>query len=84
MKEMAAVKPRQVTYIAPPDAKGDQVLQPRIENGVKVFDLEASVIRWNILPDEAVDAYAYNHQVPGPRLQMTEGDHVRFNFHNNL
>ncbi|MFX8832945.1 hypothetical protein ABTM77_20745, partial [Acinetobacter baumannii] len=53
MRDMAAVKPRQVTYIAPPDAKGDQVLQPRIENGVKVFDLEASVIRWNILPDEA-------------------------------
>lgn len=84
MKDMAAVKPRQVTYIAAPDAKGDQVLQPRIENGVKVFDLEASIIRWNILPDVAVDAYAYNHQVPGPRLQMTEGDHVRINFHNNL
>jgi FtsP/CotA-like multicopper oxidase with cupredoxin domain len=84
MKDMAAVKPRQVTYTAPPDAKGDQVLQPRIENGVKVFDLEASIIRWNILPDVAVEAYAYNHQVPGPRLQMTEGDHVRINFHNNL
>ncbi|MFX8079176.1 hypothetical protein ABTK74_20535, partial [Acinetobacter baumannii] len=26
MRDMAAVKPRQVTYIAPPDAKGDQVL----------------------------------------------------------
>ena len=84
MKDMAAVKPRQVTYIAPRDAKGDQVLQPRIENGVKIFDIEASIIRWNILPDVAVDAYAYNHQVPGPRLQMTEGDHVRINFHNNL
>jgi FtsP/CotA-like multicopper oxidase with cupredoxin domain len=84
MKDMAAVKPRQVTYTAPPDVKGDQVLQPRIENGVKVFDLEASIIRWNILPDVAVEAYAYNHQVPGPRLQMTEGDHVRINFHNNL
>ncbi len=84
MKDMAAVKPRQVTYTAPRDANGDQVLQPRIENGVKVFDLEASIIRWNILPDVAVDAYAYNHQVPGPRLQMTEGDHVRINFHNNL
>jgi manganese oxidase len=65
MKDMAAVKPRQVTYITPPDAKGDQVLQPRVENGVKVFDLEASIIRWNILPDVAVEAYAYNHQVPG-------------------
>jgi len=84
MKDMAAVKPRQVTYIAPRDAKGDQVLQPRIENGVKVFDLEASIIRWNILPDVAVEAYAYNRQVPGPRLQLIEGDHVRINFHNAL
>ena len=66
------------------DARGDQVLEPRIERGVKVFDIETSIIRWNILPDVSVEAYAYNHQVPGPRLQMTEGDHVRINFHNNL
>jgi FtsP/CotA-like multicopper oxidase with cupredoxin domain len=84
MKDMAAVKPRQVSYAAPPDAKGDQVLQPRIENGVKVFDIEASIIRWNILPDVAVEAYAYNRQVPGPRLHVTEGDHVRINFRNAL
>ncbi len=84
MKDMSAVKPRQVTYTAPPDAKGDQVLQPRIENGIKVFDIEASIIRWNILPNVAVEAYAYNRQVPGPRLQLTEGEHVRINFHNAL
>jgi len=84
MRDMAAVPPRQVGYVAPPDAKGDQTLVPRLENGTKVFDIEASVIRWNILPDVAVEAYAYNHQVPGPRLQLTEGDHVRINFRNNL
>ena len=82
MKDMAAVKPRQVTFEAAPDAKGDRVLQPRIENGVKIFDIEASIIRWNILPDVAVEAYAYNRQIPGPRLQLTEGDHVRINFRN--
>ena len=84
MKDMAAVPPREVSYVAPPNARGDQVLQPRNENGVKVFDIEASVIRWNILPDVAVEAYAYNRQVPGPRLQLTEGDQVRINFHNAL
>lgn len=84
MKDMAAVRPRRVGYKAPPDARGDRVLEPRIEDGVKVFDIEASIIRWNILPDVAVDAYAYNRQVPGPRLQLTEGDHVRINFHNAL
>jgi len=84
MKEMAAVNPRQVVYKAPADARGDNVLKPRIENGIKVFDIEASIIRWNILPDVSVEAYAYNRQVPGPRLQLTEGDHARINFRNSL
>ena len=84
MREMSAVRPREVSYRAPADARGDRLLEPRIENGVKVYDIEASVIRWNILPDVAVDAYAYNRQVPGPRLQVTEGDHVRINFRNRL
>ncbi|MCP1845949.1 hypothetical protein ACVIHI_008588 [Bradyrhizobium sp. USDA 4524] len=84
MKDMAAVMPRDVSYRAAADARGDRVLQPRIENGIKIFDIEASIIRWNILPEVAVDAYAYNRQVPGPRLELTEGDHVRINFHNAL
>jgi hypothetical protein len=84
MRDMAAVDPRIVAYTAPADAKGDQILAPRIENGVKVFDLDASVIRWNILPRVHVDAYAINRQVPGPRLELTEGDHVRINFTNHL
>lgn len=78
MKDMAAVKPRQVTCIAPKGAKGDQILQLCMEKGVKIFDVETYVERWNILPDVAVKAYACNRQVPGPRL-LTEGD-VRINF----
>lgn len=84
MKDMAAVPPRSVTYEAPSNARGDISLAPRIENGTKVFDIEASVIRWHILPDVTVAAYAYNRQIPGPRLELTEGDHVRINFRNNL
>ena len=37
---MAAVDPDAVRYTAPADARGDQTLEPRIEDGVKVFDLE--------------------------------------------
>ena len=84
MRDMSAIHPRKVSYSAPANAKGDQPLQPRIENGLKIFDLEASVIRWNILPSVTVEAYAYNRQIPGPRLQLTEGDRVRINFRNNL
>lgn len=84
MKDMAAVDPLSVSYRAPVDARGDQALAPRIENGVKVFDLVASVIEWNILPYERVMAYAFNDQVPGPRISLTQGDRVRINVTNQL
>ena len=84
MRDMAAVDPGAVSYRAPADARGDQPLEPRIENGVKVYDLETSEIQWNILPYERVLAYAFNRQVPGPRITVTEGDHVRFNVTNHL
>lgn len=84
MVDMAAVDPNDVAYTAPTDARGDQPLEPRIEDGVKVFDLETSVIEWNILPDTKVMAYAINSQVPGPRLRVVEGDAVRINVTNRL
>ena len=84
MREMSAVDLRNVRYRAPADAAGDRALEPRIENGVKVFDLETSVIQWNILPYARVAAYAYNGQVPGPRIRVTEGDRVRVNVRNLL
>ena len=84
MRSMGAVHPRKVTYEAPADARGDRPLESRTEDGVKVFDIEASVIRWHILADETVEAFAYNRQIPGPRLQVTQGDRVRINFRNGL
>ena len=84
MRDMAAADPRLVTYEAPAAARGDRPLAPRMEGTVKVFDLDASVIRWNILSWKTVTAYAINRQVPGPRLELTEGDHVRINFTNHL
>ncbi|WP_233208383.1 multicopper oxidase family protein [Pollutimonas subterranea] len=84
MRNMAAIAPLLVAHTAAQDAQGDTALEPRIENGVKVFDLEASVVRWNILPDVQVEGYAFNRQIPGPRLRVTEGDRVRINVTNKL
>jgi FtsP/CotA-like multicopper oxidase with cupredoxin domain len=84
MRDMAAVNPDEVSYTAARDARGDRPLQPRLERDVKVFDLETSVIKWSILDDKQVMAYAFNRQVPGPRLRITEGDRVRINVTNNL
>lgn len=84
MRDMAAVHPRDVTASYSIEDQGDTVLAPKLDQGVKVFDLTASVIRWQILPDKYVDAYAFNGQVPGPRLELTEGDRVRINVTNRL
>ena len=84
MRDMSAVDPDLVSYEAPADARGDTTLEPRIEARVKVFELNASVIGWNILDYEQVDAYAFNRQVPGPRIEVTEGDRLRIVVSNDL
>ncbi|MGX9574390.1 DUF4396 domain-containing protein [Mesorhizobium sp. f-mel] len=84
MLDMAAVHPRLITASHGLEVRGDRELQARMENRVKVFDLETSVIRWAILPDVKVDAYAINGQVPGPRLHIRQGDRVRINVTNRL
>ncbi len=84
MLDMAAVDPHQVSARYTLDAHGAQVLEPRLEAGVKVFDLTTSVIRWQILPNVFVDAYAFNGQVPGPTLRFRQGDHVRIHVTNHL
>jgi FtsP/CotA-like multicopper oxidase with cupredoxin domain len=63
---------------------GNQPLTPRVENGVKTFDLKASVVQWEVSPERMVQAWAYNDMVPGPIFRVKEGDRVRVNFTNNL
>jgi FtsP/CotA-like multicopper oxidase with cupredoxin domain len=84
MLDMAAVDPRDVVARLGLDARGDRDLTPRLEGNVTVFDLETSVIQWTILPGITVDAYAFNGQVPGPRLHFRQGDRVRINVTNRL
>ena len=84
MLDMAAVDPRDVTATYDLNKRGAQPLAPRIEHGVKVFDLETSVIRWQVLPDVSVNAYAFNGQVPGPTLRFRQGDRVRIDVTNRL
>jgi FtsP/CotA-like multicopper oxidase with cupredoxin domain len=84
MIDMAAVNPRQVVHAYGLEAHGDRELAPHIEDGVRVFALETSVIRWTILPGVAVNAYAFNGQVPGPRIRFRQGDRIRINVTNRL
>jgi hypothetical protein len=84
MLDMAAVDPRDIVAKYDLAARGAHEMQPRIENGVKVFDVETSVIRWTILPGVTVDGYAFNRQIPGPTLRFHQGDRVRINVRNHL
>ena len=64
--------------------KGNMLLEPKIERGVKVYDITASKIQWETKPGTKVEAWAYNGQVPGPQIRVREGDRVRLVFHNQL
>jgi FtsP/CotA-like multicopper oxidase with cupredoxin domain len=71
-------------FPAPTEGKGNQPLAPRVENGVKIFDLETSIVQWEVEPGRKVEAWAYNGQVPGPQIRVREGERVRINLRNGL
>ncbi len=71
-------------FPAKTEGKGNQLLAPRIEKGVKCYDLTASVIQWETEPGKRVEGWAYNGQVPGPMIRVKEGDRVRLTLTNNL
>jgi FtsP/CotA-like multicopper oxidase with cupredoxin domain len=64
--------------------KGNQLLEPKIVKGVKVYEITASVIQWETAPGQKVEAWTYNEQVPGPTIRVKEGDRVRMILHNKL
>jgi FtsP/CotA-like multicopper oxidase with cupredoxin domain len=69
---------------AGPDARGGQRLEPTVRDGIKEFELNTGIVRWNILPDVEVGAYAYNGQVPGPLIRVQPNDRVRMRVRNEL
>ena len=56
----------------------------RMEDGVKVFEITAEHVRTEFLPGRAVDAWGFNGSMPGPTIEVDEGDHVRFVVRNAL
>ncbi|MBI3950878.1 MAG: copper oxidase [Acidobacteria bacterium] len=55
-----------------------------MENGVKVFHLVAEVVKREFLPGKVFDVWGYNGSMPGPTIEVNEGDRVRIIFHNKL
>ena len=55
-----------------------------MEGGVKVFRLTAEVVKTKINPMKEIFAWGYNGSVPGPTIEVNEGDRVRILFQNRL
>lgn len=66
------------------ETKGGQDLPFTLDGEVRVFELTAQPVLWNINPDTQATAWTYNGTVPGPLIRVTEGDRVRVRFTNNL
>jgi FtsP/CotA-like multicopper oxidase with cupredoxin domain len=64
--------------------KGNQLMQPKLVGGVKVYELTARAIQWETSPGVKVSAWTYNDQLPGPQIRVREGDRVRVVLKNEL
>lgn len=80
----AAHEARVKAFPAKTKGLGAQVIQPKLVGGVKGFDLTAAQIQWEVEPGMSRTAFAYNGQVPGPTIRVTEGDKVRIVLKNQL
>ena len=80
----AAHEARVKAFPAKTAGLGAQPISPRVEGGVKVFELTAEAIQWEVEPGIIRQAFAYNRQVPGPTIRVTEGDRVRVVLLNRL
>lgn len=56
-----------------------------LDNGVKVFQLSAEVVKTQLIPGmKEMYGWGYNGSVPGPTIEVNEGDRVRVILHNKL
>jgi FtsP/CotA-like multicopper oxidase with cupredoxin domain len=55
-----------------------------VESGVKVFRLVAEPVKAEFVPGKVFDVWGYNGSMPGPTIEVNEGDRVRVVFENHL
>lgn len=79
-----AMHDRTAAFPAKTEGVGAQFMQPEIVNGVKVFNLTAKVVQWEVEPGKKVEAWTYNSVAPGPTIKVSVGDKVRLALKNDL
>ena len=85
--ETFSTSPSRVRAIVPRD--GDAANPPLLVNISKLpktveVNLTAAVTTLSLQPGIKSEVFAYNGHVPGPTLDVREGDHVIIHFRNNL
>ena len=55
-----------------------------LQDGVKIFHLVAEPVKRDFIPGKTFDVWGYNGSMPGPTIEVMEGDHVRILFRNKL
>ena len=53
-------------------------------DGVKEFHLVAEVVKTQLTPERAMSAWGYNGSIPGPTIEVNEGERFRVVFENRL
>jgi FtsP/CotA-like multicopper oxidase with cupredoxin domain len=59
-------------------------LEPTIQGGVKEFHLIAEPVKREFLPNLVMDVWGFNGSMPGPTIEVTQGDRVRVIVENRL
>ncbi|HEV3163377.1 MAG TPA: copper oxidase [Isosphaeraceae bacterium] len=59
-------------------------LGSRLNNGVKEFHLIAEPVKREFLPNLTMDVWGFNGTMPGPTIEVTQGDRVRVIVENRL
>ncbi|MGB2592819.1 MAG: copper oxidase [Candidatus Acidiferrum sp.] len=59
-------------------------LSYELDGSVKVFHLIAEPVTRKIAPFKTINAWGYNGSLPGPTIQVQQGDRVRILFENKL
>jgi FtsP/CotA-like multicopper oxidase with cupredoxin domain len=56
----------------------------KMVKGAKEFHIHAQPVKRELLPNDFMNHWGYNGTMPGPTIQVTEGDRVRIVLHNEL
>lgn len=68
----------------PHDERGGIPLEYELDGDVKVFNLEAKIVDWEVSPGVIKQAWTFNGMVPGPEIRVKIGDTVRIHVKNSL